>query len=159
MVIAAGSPCPACGFSLTGHPQTGTCPECGRGFDKATIVLRADRPWLGWFQLLLPTLVLAASWHALYFTLFLSGLMCMPFVTIGCAIWAWQVSTRLAAWRHHQRLWASLRGSRSAPPREHPGRLAGVLFALQLVALLLTWPAFGFVLSLLTAMGFRVGWS
>lgn len=151
-------PCPSCGFNLEGHPRVGTCPECGRGFDQATIALRADRPWLGWYQLLLPTLVLAVSWHVIYFTFFLYGLL-MPLVAIACAVWALHVSNRLAAWRHDQRLCASLRGSGPEPPSEHRRRLARDLFPLQLVALFLTWPAFGLVLDLLTAMGFKVGWS
>ena len=140
-------PCPSCGFNLKGHARIGTCPECGRGFDQTTIALRADRPWLGWCQLLLPALVLAVFWHALYFTLSLWGLLFVPLVAAGCTVWAWQVSMRLAAWRHDQRVCAALRGNRPEPPREYLGRLARDLMVLQLVALFLTWPAIGLVFN------------
>ena len=37
-------PCPHCGYDLRGNVG-GVCPECGRGFDVATLVAAAALPW------------------------------------------------------------------------------------------------------------------
>jgi hypothetical protein len=48
--------CPGCGYSLTGLPDDGTCPECGRGYDQQTVVL------YGWGRGKHATIATATPW-------------------------------------------------------------------------------------------------
>ena len=150
-------PCPSCGFNLEGHARVGTCPECGRGFDQATIALCADRPRLGWLQLFLPGLVLAALLQVVHLFFFLPWALVVLFPAgLGCTAWAWQTSLRLATWRHHQRLLASLRGN-VPPPRRDLHRRVHDLLIFQIVAFIVAGSALAIVLDVLAAMGLKFG--
>jgi hypothetical protein len=57
--------CPACRYSLEGLGETGACPECGRAFDRAAVVLYGygrgpfahagnARPWVALWLLIIP---------------------------------------------------------------------------------------------------------
>ena len=107
----------------------------------------------------LPLLAVAASWYALYFAFFLPGIALLPLVAVVCGIWAWRISKSVAAWRYYQRTLACLRHERAKPLPQYERRLAQTFFILQLLGIFLTWPAFGFGLHVLSAMGYRVGWS
>jgi hypothetical protein len=95
----------------------------------------------------LPPLAAALAWPILYFGLFLAAMPFIPLVLVGCAVWAWVVSASVAG--HLSALFGW--------PRR--GVLQGLVFALELIAILATWPLFGSLLDLLSSMGYKVGWS
>lgn len=108
---------------------------------------------------LLPPAIAGLSWPALRFgiptilgtSFFLLGAMLavalMPFVFVGCTIWAWIQSQSVAD--HLGELFASKRV-----------RLLRVtVFTMQLLTIVATWPLFAYFLDLLESMGYRLGWS
>ncbi|GMU38153.1 MAG: hypothetical protein KJ057_14395 [Phycisphaerae bacterium] len=47
--LDADARCAACEYILTGLPSSGTCPECGRGFDLADAsTFLTDDPFMRW---------------------------------------------------------------------------------------------------------------
>ncbi len=89
--------CPACDYDLAGLPVDGLCPECGRAYDQAYVVLRG-RPAVDGFDRLRPAgrriwgavawvaAILAGGWMWLHST--------GPFVPVMCGLlaasWLWQ---------------------------------------------------------------------
>ncbi len=134
--------CPHCGYSLVGHSVSGECPECGSHFEVERLSEVAKRPPLGWLLLVVPPLVVAVSYPLLYFTLLLVGILFIPVVMLAAAVWSWHVSNRVAAWRHCERLKAVVSGDRSEPSPNFQRNLVAVLFGLQLLGILATWPVF-----------------
>ena len=102
---------------------------------------------VGCFGALLPPLAAALAWPVLYFTAFLAGMMMMPFVMFACIIWALVASESVAA--HFSALcgWSD------------KGFLRVVVFILQVLGILASWPLFGEFLGMLEAMGYKIGWS
>jgi hypothetical protein len=94
----------------------------------------------------LPPLAAALAWPVLYFGLFLTGMLFIPLVLVGCAVWAWVVSASVAGHLSALLGW----------PRR--GVLHGLVFVLELIAILASWPLFGSLLDLLSSMGYKVGW-
>jgi hypothetical protein len=89
----------------------------------------------------------ALAWPVLYFGPFLPGLPLTLLVLIGCVAWAWPVSESVAGHLSALLGW----------PRR--GVLHSLVFVLELIAILATWPLFGFLLKLLSSMGYKCGWS
>jgi hypothetical protein len=102
----------------------------------------------------LPPAVAILSWPALYFTVFLGACVVLPFVLVGCVIWAWRVSARVT-WH----LWWLLGPAGPEPPIQLLGGLRAVVLGFQVLGIVASWPLFGELLGWLTAMGYKVGWS
>jgi hypothetical protein len=96
---------------------------------------------------LAPPLVAAVSWPVFYFSLFIAGLPLILLVLLACVGWAWMLSgtvaVNLAALFNRRRSWI----------------VRGIVFVLQTLAILASWPLFRCLLDLLESMGHRVGWS
>ncbi len=126
--------CPACDYGLAGLPPTGVCPECGRAYDQAFVVLRGRpagvgqgrlgpvgrRAWavVGW---VVTAVVLVWFWRHVH-DLFVPALC----VLIACSFMCqWMV--RLSSPRPGQVLvWMSPAGmgqQRMADPASWAGRL------------------------------------
>jgi hypothetical protein len=96
----------------------------------------------------LPPLVAVLAWPVLYFGAFLTGLSLIPIVLLGCVVWAWLASRSVASNLSALCGWS------------HAGMiLRGLVFFLQGVGILASWPLFAYLLRLLEAMGYKVGWS
>jgi hypothetical protein len=96
---------------------------------------------------IIPPSVAMLAWPVLYFGAFLAGLIFMPLVLVGCVVWAGvlsrSVAENAAALLGSSRIWL----------------LRGLVFSAQLVAILASWPLFGWLLRQLESMGCKVGWS
>jgi hypothetical protein len=96
---------------------------------------------------LLPPLAAALAWPVLYFGAFMAGLLLIPLVLLACVAWAWVVSARVAGHLSALLGW------------ERVGTVRGLVFTLEVLAILASWPAFTLLLYLCNAMGYKVGWS
>lgn len=94
----------------------------------------------------LPPTIAALGWPTLYFGLFLAVLL-MPLVLIGCIWWAWGQSHSVA--EHLSQLIASRRIR----------LIRFIIFVVQSLAIVATWPLFGYFLRTLESMGYKIGWS
>jgi len=92
----------------------------------------------------LPPVVAALGWPVLYFGAFLAVLL-MPLVLLGCIGWAWAQSPSVAG---HV---SALLGA----PRVRLFRAA--VFVTQALAVVATWPLFGYFLRMLESMGYKIG--
>ena len=95
----------------------------------------------------LPPLVAVLAWPVLYFGAFLTGLSLIPIVLLGCVVWAWLASKRVASNLSALCGWS------------HAGIVRGFVFFLQVVCILASWLPFAYLRNLLEAMGYKVGWS
>ncbi len=99
-----GEVCEGCGYSLSGLPERGVCPECGGGFDGNGPARRVEwgwrivvlRPWLLAFTLVC---VLAAGvWPGLTSTTFIDWLEARALIARGYrADVAWRAA-RMPSW-------------------------------------------------------------
>ncbi len=96
---------------------------------------------------LLPPFVAVLAWPVLHFSAFLMSCLLIPLALLGCAVWAWVVSRSVAGHLCALGGWSDV------------GTVRGFVFLLQVVAILASWPLFGYLLGLLEAMGYKVGWS
>jgi hypothetical protein len=101
--------------------------------------------------LFLPPLVAIVAWPALYFTLFLVGILVMPVVLLACVIWAWPVSVSVS------KNILALSGKKE-PNRANLLSLQVVLLLFQLLVIIASWPLFGLFLTYLESLGLKTGW-
>lgn len=117
-----------------------------------------DRPLLGWGQLLLPPFAAGMCWVLLACT-FEVGPCCLAvFLLLSIPLipsWAWKVCNQIAEWRFTVCWEASLKGEQSRPDDGFVSRLQGTLFALELVAFLLTFFWAAGTLAILDHFGLR----
>jgi len=95
---------------------------------------------------LLPPLVALLTWPVIYFGLFIPGFVLIPAVVIACVAWSWNQSRTVA--KHLSALFRS----------NDVALFRGILFTMQAVAVLASWPLFIEFLDLLASMGYKVGW-
>jgi hypothetical protein len=96
---------------------------------------------------LLPPLAAALACPVLYFAAGLVGICFLPFVMLACIAWAWGVSDGVAGHLSALMGWPGV------------GILRGVVFLLQVLGILASWPLFGYMLEWLEALGYKVFWS
>jgi hypothetical protein len=101
--------------------------------------------------LFLPPLVAIVAWPALYFTLFLPGILVMPVVLLACVIWAWPVSVSVS-----KSIFALC--GKKEPNRTNLLSVRVLLFLFQLLVIIGSWPLFGLFLTCLESLGLKTGW-
>jgi hypothetical protein len=94
---------------------------------------------------LLPPAVAALAWPTLFFGAGLAVLL-MPLVLLGCLLWAWLQSPGVAG--HLTEFYGSRRVR----------LFRAVVFVAQALAIVATWPLFGYFLRVLESMGYKFGW-
>jgi hypothetical protein len=96
---------------------------------------------------LLPPGVAALGWPTFFCGVGLLGIWMMPFVLVACMAWAWSQSRGVAG---HLSELSGL---------QHVRLLRASVFVMQSIAIVATWPLFGYFLRTLESMGYKVGWS
>ena len=135
--------CRTCGYRLLGLPDSGACPECGRPYTRESLIRRyigyLEDSWLLVLQVPLVALLGLTAGLMLFRPGRVLGSALGIAVLLGCGVWAWQLSWRMAAWHYLIRLEATLRGTGPEVTARYKTRLALVLFAIQVALLLAPW--------------------
>ena len=129
--------CPGCEYSLRGLPEVGACPECGRPYTEATLTRwHRKQAMEGWTGMLLPpfasicftlqSVAIGSEFGALVL------LTLLAIIHVGCGVWAWQISRRLAAWQHFTKLEAAAAGDATEIPARYKKDLTIQLFLIEL---------------------------
>lgn len=95
----------------------------------------------------LPPLAAALAWPVLYFGTFLVGIAPIPFIMFACVAWAWVDSDGVAGHLFPLLGWPRVR------------ILRGLVFCLQVLGIVASWPLFLILLRMVESMGYKLGWS
>jgi hypothetical protein len=151
--------CPACGYNLTGLPEEGVCPECGRSYNTRVWAVYTPRPFLGYALLLaIPAAIMVLSFAA-FFAMFMGACMVMPLAMLVGAFYAWHAADRVARWHCSKQYGKPGFNPGPYTPEQWIGSNRRFFFIVQLILIFLTWPAFGVGINILRSLGFHVGWS
>lgn len=145
-------PCPACGYDLRGLSRKGVCPECGVPYDLEVWHIYTRRPPFGFGLAVMPPLVAillspvcfaARSW--------VEPQIAFPLLIVYIAL-AWVVADLLAYWRLSRHLLAC-GGDNRCSPRDFLRRRRALLFLIQVLGILASWPVLVIAWRLLEALG------